>query len=285
MFKAILMISTCLMSSAYASKWPVDLRSYTPLSGKIWDTRARHFITPDQFIESTLDHDWLFIGENHENTTHHLIETALINHFSSINQLGNVAFEMANSSQQSLIDAHMGKAIEPEDIGWLPGWPWEWYEGPVTQAIKKAKRVLGVDLTREQQMTVYRDQPLALPEGSLREYMDNLLFESHCGMLPKEQLSNMLQVQIARDQAMAEIINTNASDQVDIYIAGSIHTRIDTGVPLYSNVDQVTLLLVAAGPSTDPSKYFPQSYRDQPVADYLLFTPEITPRDHCADFK
>lgn len=285
MFRTLILATLFICSHTLATEWPIEFDSKTPLSGKIWDTQKRHFITPEQFTVSVLEQDWLFIGENHENESHHEIETAIINHFAEEDQLGHVAFEMANQSQQTQLDQYLGYEFQPEDIGWTKGWPWDWYEAPVTAALSNAKRVLGTDLTRPQQMKAYLDESTLLPSGPYRDFMDDILFTSHCGKLPRSQLANMLRVQIARDKAMAKVIDNGSTDKVDIFIAGSMHARLDTGVPLYSSVKSTTLLLVAAGSETDPKVYFPKSYSAKPVADFILFTPEITPKDHCADFK
>jgi uncharacterized iron-regulated protein len=111
--------------------------------------------------------------------------------------------------------------------------------------------------------------------------MDEILYESHCGKLPKSQLSNMLRVQLARDRAMQSALINNSTDKLDIFIAGTMHTRYDTGIPLLGEFNSKTILMVSAGPEMDPGKYIPESYQDNPIADYIIFTPETEPVDHC----
>ncbi len=259
-----------------------NFESSTPLAGKIWDLNNRHFITEEVLVSEIAKSDWVLLGENHENEEHHAIEQNLIEAISDAKKLGNVALEMANQKQQDALDNHLNnQEVTKEALNWSSGWPWDWYGELVKTALAEAQRVIATDLTRDQQMQAYMDSEIELPTGPYREFMDDILYESHCGKLPKSQLSNMLRVQIARDKAMHSALINNRTNKLDVFIAGTMHTRYDTGIPLLGELNSKTILMVSAGPEMDPGKYIPESYQDNPIADYIIFTPETEPVDHC----
>ena len=261
-----------------------NFESSTPLAGKIWDLNNRHFITEEVLVSEIAKSDWVLLGENHENEEHHAIEQNLIEAISDVGKLGNVALEMANQKQQDALDKHRNnQLVTKEELNWSSGWPWDWYGELVKTALAEAQRVIATDLTRDQQMQAYMNDEIELPTGPYREFMDDILYESHCGKLPKSQLSNMLRVQIARDKAMHSALINNRTNKLDVFIAGTMHTRYDTGIPLLGELNSKTILMVSAGPEMDPGKYIPESYQDNPIADYIIFTPETEPVDHCGE--
>ena len=274
-----------IASSSLASEQQLiipNFESSTPLAGKIWDLNNRHFITEEVLVSEIAKSDWVLLGENHENEEHHAIEQNLIEAISDAGKLGNVALEMANQKQQDALDKHRNnQLVTKEELNWSSGWPWDWYGGLVKTALAEAQRVIATDLTRDQQMQAYMNDEIELPTGPYREFMDDILYESHCGKLPKSQLSNMLRVQIARDKAMHSALINNNTNKVDVFIAGTMHTRYDTGIPLLGELNSKTILMVSAGPEMDPGKYIPESYKDNPIADYIIFTSETEPVDHC----
>ena len=276
-----------IASSSLASEQQLiipNFESSTPLAGKIWDLNNRHFITEELLVTEIAKSDWILLGENHENEEHHAIEQNLIEAISDAKKLGNVALEMANQKQQDALDRHRhNREVTKEELNWSSGWPWDWYGELVKTALEKAQRVIATDLTRDQQMQAYMDSEIKLPTGPYREFMDDILYESHCGKLPKSQLSNMLRVQIARDKAMHSALINNSTNKLDVFIAGTMHTRYDTGIPLLGELNSKTILMVSAGPEMDPGKYIPESYQDNPIADYIIFTPETEPVDHCGE--
>ncbi len=276
-----------IASSSLASEQQLiipNFESSTPLAGKIWDLNNRHFITEEVLVSEIAKSDWVLLGENHENEEHHDIEQNLIEAISDAGRLGNVALEMANQDQQKLLDEQLNNPNVTEvDLNWSRGWPWDWYGELVKTALEKAQRVIATDLTRDQQMQAYMDSEIELPTGPYREFMDAILYESHCGKLPKSQLSNMLRVQIARDKGMHSALINNSTNKLDVFIAGTMHTRYDTGIPLVGKLNSKTVLMVSAGPEMDPGKYIPESYQDNPIADYIIFTPETEPVDHCGE--
>jgi len=257
-----------------------------PLSGKVWDTQSRKFISLETLLKKVKPGSWLLLGETHENKDHHRFQSELIELLATDNRLGNVALEMAHNQQQPLLDATRAKLqlnpntkILPESLKWQAGWPWDWYEAPVSAALKFAQKVVAADLTSEEKMKAYRNEDQKLPEGTqeYQRFMLDLLYDSHCGKMPKSQLGNMMNVQHARDQGMIGAMQQNTDKEgINILLAGTVHTRYDIGIPYWAkSLDSITILMLAADQSTDLADYYPKSYSDKPVADYLLFTPPI----------
>lgn len=257
-----------------------------PLSGKVWDTQSRKFVSLETLLMNIKPGSWLLLGETHENKDHHYVQFELIKSLATDNRLGNVALEMANDQQQHLLDQTSAQLqlnpnieISPEQLEWQAGWPWDWYEAPVSAALKFAKKVVAADITSAEKMKAYRneDQILAEDTKEYQLFMLDLLFDSHCGKMPKNQLGNMMNVQHARDQGMLEAMKMNTDKEgINILLAGTVHTRYDIGIPYWDqHLDSTTVLMLAAGQSTDLADYYPKSYSDRPVADYLLFTPPI----------
>lgn len=253
------------------------------LSGKIWDTKERRFISLESFIKRLEPGNWLLLGETHENPDHHRFQTELIEYLAQRDQLGAVALEMAQIEQQPLLDAAQQKITQTVNaeitalsLEWQAGWPWEWYQAPVTAALRFAEKVVATDLTREAKMRAYKDTTLEVPASQeYQRFMLDLLYESHCGQMPKEQLVNMLRVQYARDKSMLNTMKENTNqERVNILLAGTVHTRYDVGIPYWpESPNSITLLLIATNASNDVADYYPDSYTDNVVADYLLFTP------------
>ena len=273
------------ISAVSAAEWQTDIKSNKPIVGKIWDNANQRFITQQQLLDQMSEIDWILLGENHETDIHHELQTEILELLSQKKILGNVAFEMANTDQQSELDSALGEPSNPEQLNWQKGWPWEWYESPVNLALTKANRVLSTDLTRQQQMQAYMDESIDHPNEHYKNFMLDILYESHCGKLPKSQLGNMLRVQIARDRQMGRVLKENSTDKVDLYIAGNMHVRKDAGVPFHNELNSLSIMMLSVGESQDPFEIVPDSYQDEAIADYVIFTPEVEQRDHCSQIE
>ena len=100
--------------------------------------------------------------------------------------------------------------------------------------------------------------------------------ESHCGMLPDDQLPAMLAVQQQRDRRMAERFRD--APLPAMLVAGSFHARRDLGVPVHLRdlgAEKVqVLMLVEAGQAVTTRE-----------ADYAWYTPAQPDKDYCAEMK
>ncbi|MCD8513945.1 MAG: ChaN family lipoprotein [Nitrincola sp.] len=274
--------------------WKAPEQTNHPLAGWVWDTRqSSNLLNLSEWLDQIDKGTWLLIGEQHDHPDHHQLQTLIIQTLANDNRLGSVAFEMANTDQQSFLDDFLGKGddVTADDLKWSPGWPWERYENQLRDALNHATRVVAADLPRSAQMLAYQQ---GAAEGQLDDahtrYMMELIFTSHCEMLPRANLPQMLQVQLGRDQQMARaMIENTQPDKVNLLIAGSIHVRNDLGIPRWLNIPLTSLVLMPLDASHEPTDYLDEVYPNFPSgelsSDFLLFTPTMPEQDYCAAFQ
>ncbi|GAA0791326.1 ChaN family lipoprotein [Marinobacterium sediminicola] len=260
-----------------------------PLEGRLWAIESAEFITTEALFERLPAGGWLLLGEQHDHPEHHRIQTRWISALADRQQLGSVALEMADHSQQTHLDAARGKGdrLTPEMLHWQEGWPWTLYGEVVSTALNRAAAVAAADLTRDEQRRFYRE---GAPQGELEDehasFMRDLLYESHCGQMPRQALDGMRQVQLARDQRMAEVLRQYADDRrTGVMLTGGIHARRDLGIPRWLHLPVISVLMIPADGSEAPTDYLPQGLPGHPVADYLLFTTALPDKDYCASFE
>ncbi|MBR9827834.1 MAG: ChaN family lipoprotein [Oceanospirillales bacterium] len=260
-----------------------------PLEGRLWAIADARFLSPEQLFEQLPAGGWLLLGEQHDHPQHHQIQTEWILALAARQQLGAVALEMADHSQQGALDQALGhgQTITPEALQWQSGWPWSLYGEVVSTALDHATAVAAADLTRDEQRAAYRH---GAPEGELEhdhtEFMAELLFDSHCGQLPRQSLDGMRQVQLARDQQMARVLSDYADVQrTGVMLTGAIHARRDLGIPRWLALPATSVLMIAVNDDTAPANYLPTGLPGRDSADYLLFTRALPGQDHCAEFE
>ena len=264
-------------------------RAAHPLQDQLWDLHEQRFVSPDTLFDRLPPGGWLLLGEQHDHPEHHRIQTEWIIRLAQRDQLGAVALEMADAGQQDAFDKARGKGsrVTPEDLRWQKGWDWGLYEQVVRTALDRAAAVVAADLPRGEQRKAYQE---GAPEGELGEphnaFMRELLFESHCGQLPASSLDGMRQVQLARDQTMAERLRRYSNPAMTgVMITGGIHARRDLGIPRWLNRPLVSVLMVSVeNDKQAPEDYIPEGLADHlPATDYLLFTAAIPSRDYCTE--
>lgn len=268
---------------------PVSALAEHPLNGKLWHINTQRFLTYEELFGQLPADGWLLLGEQHDNPDHHRLQQHWIETLAQREQLGAVALEMADHTQQPLLNqaAGQGHSTTPADLNWNTGWDWELYADVVRSALNNSPMVIGADLTRAEQLRAYRDKT---PRGDAGErhaaYIRQLLFSSHCGQLPKESLEAMRQVQLARDQQMAERLErTHLDGRNGVMLTGSVHARQDLGIPLWFQRQVISVLLTPTEAGhNEPYDYLPESYPNAPAAaDYLLFTEAVVQQDYCAE--
>ncbi len=99
-------------------------------------------------------------------------------------------------------------------------------------------------------------------------------------MIPKEQLGNMLTIQIAKDASMAYALSQQDNG---ILIAGAYHTQKDLGVPKHLRFMNKPDVVVLALTEVDADKTSLSDYNID--ADFVWFTPQFTDKDYCEDMK
>ncbi len=281
--KTLLLLAALLISPLASAQ------TSSPLEGRIWAVESASFITRETLFDRLPVGGWLLLGEQHDHPEHHRLQAEWIRTLAERQQLGSVALEMADLSQQGYLDAARGKGdkVSPETLHWQPGWPWSLYEEVVITALNRASAVAAADLPRDAQRRAYRE---GAPEGDLGEshasFMRDLLYESHCGQIPHNALDGMRRVQLARDQQMAQVLRryTDAA-RTGVMLTGGIHARRDLGIPRWLSGPVVSVLMVSADQGDNPAEYLPDGLPGYPVTDYLVFTRVLPDKDYCAGFE
>lgn len=258
-----------------------------PLEGKLWSLKEARFLPVETLFDQLPAGGWLLLGEQHDHPQHHAIQTQWLQQLAKRKQLGAVALEMADQTQQDALDNALGrgKEVSPDELQWQQGWDWDLYESVVRTALDLSPAVVAADLPRDAQRRAYRE---GAPEGELEtehsDFMRDLLYESHCGQMPTSGLDGMRQVQLARDQAMAEQLRRYSTpERTGVMLTGGIHARNDLGIPRWLDRPLVSVLMVSIeADKSSPQDYTPEGLSGFTPVDYLLFTRAIPQQDYCA---
>lgn len=292
----LLGLGLLLSTSAFAENpWLAPHQLDHPQVGKLWHAEQQAFADLNTQLDLLPDGSWLLLGEQHDHPDHHHQQLQILTQLAQQNRLGSVAFEMANADQQPQLDRWTGRgdAVTAEALDWSAGWPWERYAPQLQFALSHADKVVAADLPRREQMQAYqRGAAEGYLDAAHSRYMMELIYTSHCEQLPRTNLIQMLQVQLARDQQMARrMLATTQTDKVNVLIAGAQHVRKDTGVVrwLPESLHSTSLIMVALNEPVDPVYYLYETYPGYTAGelstDLLLLTPAMPEQDYCAAFQ
>jgi len=294
------------------------------LVGKIWSSRKRAFVSRQQLVADISDARFVLLGETHTNKDHHLLQAQLLDAVAKAakdrhpalpprlvvemipQRLGPVlaAYRQANDQETQ----KLGDVLEWEKRGWGP---WQNYQPIFDSAYSNKLSIIPGNLDRADSRKIGRQGIDAIDDAlkqklsfevaytkAQSELLRDMLFESHCKMVPKEALSPMQSVQQARDGIMANgllgaanKLRGAASGSTGVLIAGSGHIRRDWAVPRILKAREPDSKIVAvsfvevAPDQGNPQDYEPASADKSPVFDYLYFTPKSEIKDHCAELK
>lgn len=261
------------------------------LIGRFWSPITKDFVAWPEVTSHMPRGGWLMVGEQHDHPDHHQVETYLSYFLASQGILGYTIMEMVSADQQYAINNAYGAVdnLKPSDIDWPDkGWPWPRYEQQVKAAMEFSKGLQAGDLSAAQKESI-RAAGGAIAHYSTEhsQYLAELIETSHCGMFSAEQAMPMVNMQIARDQVMAQQMTAYAlADKVGLFIAGAGHVRADYGVPLWvaEDIPVRTLLLIGVGESENPEDYLPDTFNEQPAAQLVFFVPGIKQINYCSLF-
>ena len=255
-----------------------------PHLGQVWDTRAERWLEPSQLVDLLAEQPRVIVGERHDHPDHHALQLWLLEQLRARREQGALVMEMLQPSQQSRVDALQG-ALLPADaelnerLDWQPGWDWKLYGPLVRWGLAIPQRLLAANLDRDQLMTLYRDphtQVLGY-SAAVRQQLEQIIVDSHCGLIEPAQVAPMLSIQHARDVRMAEILAQAPAPA--LLISGAYHARRDLGVPLHWQSawgpQPVVVLLSEVGTAL--------SGRDQ--ADYIWLAPSLPEQDYCEQMR
>ena len=288
-----------------APPWQSPLAQDHPLVGRIWLPKDQKFIDPPELARRLAAADVVLLGERHDNPDHHRLQAWSLGEVIAAGRRPVVAFEMVGPEQAPALDRF--RQDHPADVDGLAGaldwahgtWPdWSNYRPLFAEAIGANLTIRPANLAYDTLRAVARggnlsvedrrryrlDQPL---DAATAEAMAVEIRESHCGQLPEPVVPAMVDVQRARDAAMAHAVADDAPNGA-VLIAGTGHTRSDRGVPAHlaalapgRSVFSLAFVEVADG-RLDPAAYGDPWGSPSPPFDALWFTPRANDDDPCA---
>jgi uncharacterized iron-regulated protein len=291
-------ISIGINEASSAETWRSPLLRQHDLVGKIVAVESGEFLSAASLLSILKPAPYVLIGEKHDNPDHHAIEQRLLEVLARPDSA--VVFEMLNDTQIPLIaDLHAGLTPElfKQQLQWPEkGWAWQDY-GPLMQLVVQQGAGLSAgNIDRETINQLYGDGLAVLSNKARFETIEpvsverskpitELVFDSHCKMMPREHLQPMVNIQLAKDASMAYAMIGSGKSQ-SILIAGNVHARKDVGVPQHlmaAGKASITLAIIEVQESLQKSSDYPAVQQRQ--ADYVWFTPKVTDRDYCQDLK
>jgi uncharacterized iron-regulated protein len=287
--------------------WRSPLSQGHPLAGRIWLPAEDRFIEPPELAQRLRAADFVLLGEQHDNMDHHRLQAWALEQIIASGRRPPVAFEMVAPEQESAMRRHLAEHPGQTDgldaaLDWPNShWPdWSNYRPLFAAAlaagmdIRPANLPLAVvrSLARQQTLpqatlTLYRlDQPL---DSATAGAMANEIRDSHCGQLPEQMVPEMVNVQRARDAAMALAMTSDVPAGA-VLIAGAGHVRTDRGVPaqiatMAPNRPVFSLAFVEVADEHDnPATYGEPWGKPLPPFDAVWFTPRASDDDPCIGF-
>ncbi len=287
--------------------WQSPLLQAHPLVGRFVSAEGESLSYGDllpRLAQSSL----LLIGEKHDNPDHHRLEARLLRDLVDGNTA--VVFEMLDDRHVStLSDLSAGASRLSLDrlqqlLQWPEkGWPWSDYGPLFLQVLQQQGQLLAGNIDRSRMMGIYAQGLASLGQEALRSNgrfasaaslqtaleapIVELVYDSHCGKMPRDKLQPMMQIQLAKDASMAFAL-TSAATPRRILIAGGVHARKDVGVPQHLAVtggrrvqeDSLTLLML----EVQPDKFEPEDYPalTHGQADIVWFSPQLSDQDYCS---
>ncbi len=301
-------LAIALASGGAESQGAAELHRDHPLVGVIWSTGDREAVGRAEALDRLAGADLVILGETHDNPDHHRLQAEFIEELVERGRRPSVVFEMIPEDMQPDIDGYL--AAEPEDgaglgpaVTWeARGWPdWSIYQPIADVAIENGLAIIAGGLSDTVQRSLMQDGVEGLDAGerdrlgldhalapAAADSLDEVLYDAHCELIPRESLPAMRQFQRARDGAMASAIEGAAEAGTVMLIAGAGHARRDWGVPAQlaargAGLDIASLAFVeVSGEETDPGAYLPAPAGDSPVFDSLVFTARAEREDPCA---
>lgn len=225
----VLVLGSC--AHVTSRNYPVD---------SIIDLRSGQRIDQAALIDRIIAHDYVVLGEKHDNPHHHRHQLWILRQLTARGWLQQLSLEMITPAQQRRFapitpaqaddDAALQRALAwPEQ-----GWPWQDYRELVRHAIQHAVPLQSANIDRAQVMALYQgtaSTPAVTLSDQARATLLQDIEDSHCGHIQQPQTGKMLAIQLARDHAMAQSLLQTARGSV--LIAGAFHARKDLGFPLH----------------------------------------------------
>jgi len=287
-----------------------------PYVGRIWSNQESATVSWDAFLQDLATKQTILLGEKHDNADHHDLQAAILVGLSETGRRPTVVIEMVNRSDEKRLArlAASGEANADEVrelLAWdSSGWPeWSLYRPIFVAALMNRLPMLGAHVPRESAKEIagrglkavaafdpklVQRHGLSHPlEPKLRAGLEDVLFESHCRVMPRHHLGGMLVIQRVRDAHMAARLEEVPQGSPDgaVLIAGSGHVRNDWAVPRYlkrhgrSSTSVAFVEVASAKKDGVQNAMLTDSELQALPYDYVILTPSPDREDFCAELK
>jgi uncharacterized iron-regulated protein len=287
--------------------WQSPLGREHPLAGRVYDTSAQRFVTPDEAAARASAADFVLLGEKHDNADHHRLQAWLIAEIARDGRRPAVVLEMISRDRSGSLAS--ARAAHPDDadalgvaLDWsASGWPeFALYRPVFAAALAADLPLVAGDLTRAELAQLRQGGVDALPQAerdrlaldpppsaeTLRVFSEEVR-TAHCGMAPPAMVAAMIGVQRARDASLADaLLGAEASDGA-VLIAGAGHARREPGVPVYlgRRAPQKPVLVIGfVELPSDPAVAVDPAQAGTGF-DLIWYTPRVDDVDACERFK
>ena len=210
---AWLMLVGVVLLTGCASVPPAD-------SARIWDSRARAFVSESALMARLADQRIVLLGEIHDNAEHHAVERRVLAALYARGLRPALAMEQFDTEHAAALAALLASspraasAVELAERGRFDrrGWEWRFYEPLVSLALAHDAPVVAANLSRDAARSVMRDGFSALGQATnvrlglpppldvrATEAMTAAIVAGHCGTLSAAQASPIVRAQQARE--------------------------------------------------------------------------------------
>lgn len=272
----------------------------------VWQTHAARALTATDLSERLQQADYVLLGETHDNQVQHQIELSVTQLLIDSGWLNQLSMEMLTPKQTANYYSAASPIIANERKAQLlwpeAGWPWDDYKAIISAALDKGLTVAAANIDRDEIMRAYKGEnagTIFSPAENQHRALAVTIEESHCGQITQDRVLPMVNIQLAKDQAMANSVLQQPSGV--LLIAGAFHVRKDLSVPQHLQAIQGSQhprkdLIVVAMQEEDPAlasataEELHRSRENQAKDladqfDIIIFTPEQSREDPCTIFN
>ncbi len=184
----------------------------------------------------------VLLGEVHDNAAQHALRLDAFRAWLAGGARPALALEQFDRDKQPLIDRLLAQTPKPDADALIAaaggkGWLWRHYRPFIALALEHGLPIVAANVARDEARQVMRGGLAAagfraeVPPAVLKMQAEDIE-ASHCGMLDAATAQRMALAQVARDQFMAQVLQTHAERGV-VLLAGNGHVRTDLGAPLW----------------------------------------------------
>jgi len=227
--KRVLFVIVFILLGCATKKAPSQRALMRYFESRVWDVQAAKWIQAEELMEELRRADFLFLGEKHDNQTHHDLQAYIIRKLRTRRSQMTVAFEQIDQGESKSTWAN-----------------WFQYKPVYKAARQSGYKIIGLSPSKRtiRSLSVHGlkvfDQTMVAklglnkrPPKDVQEEMREEMRKAHCYKVPEERLDTMVLAQRARDASMAWELYTQEKQNPAILIVGEKHARRNRGMPLH----------------------------------------------------